>query len=476
MAKVILIIDIGLNSVRAGIFSARRMEPLFFFTHPLNNTGVTTDKKDCHRMLLSGDIKNALSSLLMTAREKGFREFQKVFVGIPAVEMSIRIVSIPFKDKGMLEDVLPFELDGILPCNAGDMVIGAVPLKNGNVISAAVEKERLRGYLEILNGLNLDPFWLGPTLFSLGNILNNPLPPFFKGDGRGTSAFINSESIAVAADGIPLFFKPIKEIDDVKTSLLYLKSEGIELDAFYYSGDISDEVKSLLHKETAPLTPIVSMPHEYRGDGAGVFALSLHVKKGLEVAMNFRKGELSYTKERAAMKRNLKVTAVLFFLILGFLMSDMYLRYTGFSRELKVLKGALKGEYLELFPGETRVMDELYQLEAKLKVLKEEIEIIGGGVSALEIMKVFSQAAGQNPGALSSKSLIGEKIKFYELHIGEGRVAARGEADSFEGANLLKESLIKDGSFKEVLLTDLKTKPGGGAGFSLSITLREREL
>ncbi len=333
-----------------------------------------------------------------------------------------------------------------------------------------MEKERIKWYLDILKELNLDPFWLGSTLFSLGNILDNPLnPPLLrgtKGEGRGTSAFIDNESIVAAKEGAPIFFKHIKGADDVKSSLLYLKSEGIELDAFYSSGDISDEVKSLMERETVPLTPIVSMPREYKKDGAGVFALSLHVKKGLEGAPNFRKGELSYAKERAAVKRNLVITAVLLFLILGLLTGDMYLRYAGLSRELVRAKEALKSEYLELFPAETRVLDELYQLEAKLKILKEDIEIMGGGESVLDIMKKLSQASGKNPGA---------KIKFYELNIGEGRVTVRGEADSFEGANLLKEALSKDGSFKDVLLSDLKTKLGGGAGFSLSIIIKNGE-
>ena len=110
------------------------------------------------------------------------------------------------------------------------------------------------------------------------------------------------------------------------------------------------------------------------------------------------------------------------------------------------------------------MVDELYQLEAKVNKLKGDLEITSGGISVLEIMKELSKA-GENNSNFS--------VKFNEANMAEGRITVRGETDSFESANILKERLIKGNYFKDILLTDLKTMAGGATAFSLSITLKK---
>lgn len=448
MGKSILILDIGANSVRAGIFSVRKLKPICFFNRPLPEKDVLLEK---------GDIKDTLSSIILDIKGKGFKEFQKVFVAIPASEMSIRIVAIPFENKKRVEEVLPFELEGILPSGSAEMVINAIPIGEGKVLAVALEKVKLKYYLEILKEVGLDPSWFGSTLFSMGNILTS------LNKSSGTSAFIERESIVVTSNGMPIFFKPFKAIGDINISLAYLDTEGIKIDKYYSSSEAAAELKSFLPK--IDVNPI-SLPRDYQGNGAGIFALSQHIKKGLDEIINFRKGEFIYTREKDIFKRNLRVTAGLFLIIAGLLIGDVYLRYIGLAGQLKTLKENSKATYLKLFPGDTKVTDELYQLEAKIKGLKEEIEIIGGGINILEIMNELTHAAGYDRTA---------NVKFYEMNIGDGKVSARGEVDSFEIANLLRDSLIKKKVFREVLLTDVTTKPGGRTGFSLSITLTQRE-
>ncbi|HBA27405.1 MAG TPA: hypothetical protein DCY98_08460, partial [Nitrospinae bacterium] len=163
-------------------------------------------------------------------------------------------------------------------------------------------------------------------------------------------------------------------------------------------------------------------------------------------------------------KKSLKFTGMLVLIIAGLLFGNIYLKYKTLSNELMAAKGALKEAYIELFTGETKVVDELYQLEAKVNKLKGDLEITSGGISVLEIMKELSKA-GENNSNFS--------VKFNEANMAEGRITVRGETDSFESANILKERLIKGNYFKDILLTDLKTMAGGGAAFSLSITLKK---
>ncbi len=444
MAKEILILDIGVDSVRAGIFSPKKAEPLYLHTHPILRKNAASEREE---------IKSAISSLLTTANEKGFRKFEKVLVAIPPDEISMRILSIPFKDRKKIQDILPFELSGLLPHDVKETIVDAIPIGDGKVITAALEKTRLKKYLEMLKEFGLDPYWLGSTIFSMGKLLN--------GANKGTAAFVGNESFMVMSDGEPRFFKPLKEINELKIGLIYLESEGIHIDKVYSVDENIKDLKSLL-----PQIDIknVLLPWNCPPDGAGLYALSLQLQKKMEGSINFRKGEFEYTKESNAIKKNLKFTGVLALIITGLIMGNVYLKYKGIARDFITARDALRGAYLELFPGETKVLDELYQLEAKANKLKGDLEIASGGISVLEIMKELSKTGENNSNF---------RAKFNEVNIAEGRMTVRGETDSFESANILKDRLIKENYFKDIMLTDLKTKAGGGAAFSLSITLKK---
>ena len=444
MAKGILILDIGVDSVRGGIFSSKKANPLYLHTHPILRKNTVSEREE---------IKSAISSLLTTAREKGFKEFEKVLVAIPPDEISIRILSIPFEDRKKIQDILPFELSGILPQDVKEMIVDAIPIGNSKVIAAALEKIRLKKYLEILKEFGLDPYWLGSTIFSMGKLLN--------GVNNGTAAIAGDGAFAVLSDGEPIFFKPLKGIDELKMGLIYLESEGIHIDKIYSVEEKIKDLKSLLPKIDIKNVPL---PGNCPPEGAGLYALSLHLQKNMEGAINFRRGEFEYTRESDAVKKSLKFTGMLVLIIAGLLFGNIYLKYKTLSNELMAAKGALKEAYIELFTGETKVVDELYQLEAKVNKLKGDLEITSGGISVLEIMKELSKA-GENNSNFS--------VKFNEANMAEGRITVRGETDSFESANILKERLIKGNYFKDILLTDLKTMAGGATAFSLSITLKK---
>ena len=96
---------------------------------------------------------------------------------------------------------------------------------------------------------------------------------------------------------------------------------------------------------------------------------------------------------------------------------------------------------------------------------QEEKQILGGGIKVLDIMEDITKGIG-----------IDNKVRLYQLYIGEGKLIAKGEAESFEDVNRFKEAITKIPSFKEALLTDINTKPGGGAAFSLSVKMSDNTI
>ncbi|MBI1911425.1 MAG: hypothetical protein HYS21_05435 [Deltaproteobacteria bacterium] len=444
----ILILDIGSETVRAGLFS-QKLEPAGFFTAPIHagRNGSISVKEE---------VKGALESLFTSIKSMGkaFESFEKVLVSIPPSDMSIRIVTVPFEDRRKIGEVLPFELAGLLHMDIEEMEVDSIPLGENKVLAIAIEKKIIREYLEILNESGIDPAWVGSSLFSLPVLLKElyPLP--------GIKAFIARDSLSVSEDGNPKFFKPIKRIDGIRLGLAYLDAENIRINEAYATGWDLDDLRVLM-----PDVKIeeLMLPAGYPSDGAGIYALSLVLRNGtLGETINFRKGEFEYTKEKAHLRRYARITAIVLGIILLMIIGDLYIRYLGMKKEFNAYNDTLKTSYQQLFPNEKNTGDEVYQLEAKLKALDKEADVVGGGVSALKIMNGIANASAD-----------GHRFKIFELSISGGRVKARGEADSFEGANKLKEALSKDPLFKEASVSDIKAKPGGGTSFSLNLTLNK---
>lgn len=441
MALPVLIIDIGRDTVRGGVFSPR-MEPLDFFTEP---TGQGVPHAE--------GVKEAASSLLRKVRAK-YKGFEKVLLGLPSSELSVRVMALPFEDRKKIKDVLPFELSGLLHVDTEELIMDGVPLGGGHVLAVAMEKTALREYIAAFDVIGADPSWAGPALLAMPVLLSELY------GGQGVKAFISKESLIVTEDGVMKFFKPVRRLDNVKLGLKYVEAEGMRIDEAFTAGWEPDELK--------PLMPGVGRVERldlrgYPEEGAPILALSLQFKKGLlPDNINLRINEFEYTRDRIRQRRSLRLTAVAAGIILMVLAGDLYVRYVGLSAELVSYSEALRASYSRLFPGEKATGDEAYLLEAKLKALGKEEAVIGGGLSPLKVMEGFSKASSADD----------KKVRLSEISIAEGNVRAKGEADSFEGANRFKEALARDAVFKEVSLSDVKSKTGGGALFSVSAVLR----
>jgi hypothetical protein len=276
------------------------------------------------------------------------------------------------------------------------------------------------------------------------------------------TAYICKDFISVSRGGEPLFFNSIYGAEGLKLNIGYLVKEGITIEEAYWEGAPGDKLKALL--PGASVNEALKLPGEFGNVAATVFALAGDLGKGLDPGgINLRKGDLEYTRERVRVRGKLRLTFALAVIILGLFTGDLYLRYKKKSGELSAYRDSLKSSYLELFPNERSrdVADELYMLKAKLKRLGDESSLVGGGLSALEVLGLLTKA-GAVPRA---------GITLHEASIGDGRIKARGTAASFEAANSYKEALGKESAFRDVQVTDVKSKAGFGVVFSLTVIM-----
>src|SRR3972149_7136430 len=126
MSKKNLVIDIGKETVRAGLFLAGRLEPV-----TVHSQAVSAE----------GGFRQALSALLgPLAGKRGFKGFDRIAVGIPPEDLSIRIVDLPFEERKKIIEALPFELAGLLHLDVDEVVADAVRLGENKGMEVALEQ------------------------------------------------------------------------------------------------------------------------------------------------------------------------------------------------------------------------------------------------------------------------------------------------------------------------------------------------
>ena len=441
--RKVLILDIGKEKLWGGVFSSVKPEAKGFVSAKIKAA--------------EGGLREAFSEVIaMLAGKKGAVAFDRVLVSVPAEELSIRIVEMPFSERRKVREALPFELAGLLHVEVEEVVTDAIQLGGNRFLAIAVERRLIRGYLDTLKSLGIDPCWMGSGLFAVPALAAD----LYGADG--VKALLLPGAMAVMEGASPRLFKATRRIDGVRLGASFLEYDGLAIDEVHYAGWDEAALREIFDSST--LIPM-DLPEGCPPEAAPVWALALIEAKGLlNETVNFRQGEFEYTRDRASFMRGVRIAAGLAAALLLLALGDLYVRYQGLSAELESYRLSLRSSYVELFPGERNVSDPVYQLEAKIKTLEKEgasIGMGGMGVDVLDALKGIAEATPEGAG-----------IKITELAIAnDGRVVAKGEAATFEAASSLKDSLAK-GPLRDVSLNETRARPEGGASFSINAYLR----
>jgi type II secretory pathway component PulL len=429
MEKNNLAIDMGKDFIRAGVYPSAKLKSERFF--------------GCE--VAGSDYEGALKSVLADIAAGGYKGFSRVLLALPPALVSMRVVELPLKDAGKVEQILPFELSDAFLKRTEELQIAAVPLGAGRTMAVAVEKTVLNKYLDVLAAFGMDPEWVGTSLLSKDRLLTDTY------DGPETAAFVDCASVSVVKNRAPYFFKFINDASDLNLCLATLAGEGVSIDRFY-STEKSSALITGLGKEVTPVF--------YADDETGLHALATRFQKGGDGAGNVRIGEFASTKRLEQARKGLKGSVLLLALLVALWAVHVYQVHGRLDNDMALVKDAMEAEYLELFPEETRVADAPYQLEIKLAELKQENSVIGRGVNTLDVMRRIAE------GVKSSK------VRLYQVHVSGEKVTAKGETDSFDGANRFKTDLEAMDFFSDITLTDVKSRAGGGVNFSVAAVPR----
>ena len=147
------------------------------------------------------------------------------------------------------------------------------------------------------------------------------------------------------------------------------------------------------------------------------------------------------------------VTAALVVLVLLIFLADNVLVIVSTKHENDSIKESIRKTYRGLFPSDKKISNELYQLKAHMRELKDK-ESSFVGVRALDTLLDLSSAS--RPG-----------VSFIEVTVDRDLTILKGEAPSMSDVQKTKTDLEK--IFKEVNISDTKPSVQGKTLFTLTV-------
>jgi type II secretion system protein L len=157
MSRQILAIDIRNNAVAVVLL----------------NTGLKNSTiQHCAYTAVNGSSKSTESifDTLETLFEGMRVENPTCVVSLPSAQLFFRNTSLPFNDDKKIRQILPFELEPVLPVPIDSLIIDyqkSVDEQKTDVIAIAVEQEKLKAYLADLNTAAIHPQLVVPCSFPL---------------------------------------------------------------------------------------------------------------------------------------------------------------------------------------------------------------------------------------------------------------------------------------------------------------------
>ncbi len=402
------------------------------------------------------ELTDVMRTLLDDMEMDGFTDFSSVILGLSPASASLRVITLPFTEKGKVDEVLPFELADSFIHKVEEYVIGSLPLAGGRTLAVSIEKKEVERVIDTFEALGIPPSFIGLSLFYKDRLLRTQ-----RGDDAvGTAALVDDTSLVVIKDSEPVLYSYISGPMELKFALAALSSDGIDVERFYAAG----KAKGWL--ETIGLDGALG-DAAYDESEIGTRALSSLYMEGFDKdPMNFRKGRFVDKRVFESTRRSFRIAAALIVILTFLWGANIFSNLSGTDQELEKVEAALASAYKELFVGESAV-DPFYQMEIKLKELSEEKAFVGGGIEVLEILNELGK------GALAIDS--GDELRLFEIKMHSERVVARGETGSFDNADKYKDTLLAMPDFKDISLTDVKKKSAGGVSFSIALTVEGGE-
>jgi len=453
-----------------------------------------------------------------------------VLSALPGDCVTWRSFFLPFRDRKRLAQTVPFELEGQVPFGLDEVVVDYQIIhrdRSGTtVLAALVLRKDLERHLETLQAAGIDPKVVDIAPLAELNILNlvSDLPPTFafidlglqyvtvalyrnaalaglrtiaRGLRTSLTGSNGAEPQAPPADTIapgagaavekptnggdrflqtPQIANAASPVAEVRWTLLALNGAPLDDQLPCYVAGEPAEVDRLERELAEALRVQVRRLDRVRlrsldaetGGQASVFASSLglalrEVAPANALGLNFRRGEFTYHRSEQELRRGLRVVAALAALVVALTVADLYMGYRQLVLRVVGLDAQIRKVVAATLPDEP-ITQPRAQLQEEIDAVQQRLDLLHSVVpstnsTSVDILRAVS-------GAIPNKI----RVDSDEWSLEPDAIRVRGNTDTFESVDAIKQQLLATGLFSDVEVKDVKTaKDGAGVDFRLRL-------
>ncbi len=353
MARI-LGIDIDRTALRGALLKTafRRVEVERYVKVPLSQSAESLGR--------APELHDAFASLL---RALG-RPPDVVVSALDGEQASLRVVELPMAAAKRVAEVLPFELESLLPFDIDEAVLDYQPIETHEgqlrLLAAAALRERVREHLALFQGTPFEPREVAVGAIALDGL--RALCPEV-GTGRrmivelsdretnvctlvnGRAAF--GRTLSVGADGLP-HRAPELLMGLKQTLAAYRAAGGSPIDVTYLAG--KGELASFgsqLSEELGAEVELLQLPGPEEGTSAGPSEFTRAAALAARFTnsgkrINFRSGEFVHTRSRSELASYFNLIAVCALVVLVAAVFSLKVRQSVLSSEQAALRKQLR--------------------------------------------------------------------------------------------------------------------------------------
>ena len=415
-------------------------------------------------------------------------------VSLPASDVSFRNIRIPFKGDKKIRQVLPYEIEPLLPLSVEKLVIDFQTIGTDaaagqtELIAAAVEKDKISNCLESLASVAVDPDTVTisgyPAALCLQRMPGSTADVILLDIGAARCTIILSAGGQVQmVRTVGLHSDPDRRAKALASELRRLllaytenAGTGFQPETIYLTGrglDTVDYQTDIAKQSGCPTSPLNLAAHTDT-DPAVVAdddwqpnrmepALALALVQAEKTdGLNFRTGPFAARKQWTENKDSFIKTGILAALVVVIAFVNVAMDTYSAGKQIRQLDTQIRDTFKATFPEVDRIVDPLQQMRLKIDEIKKKQLLEGSSGSYIPRVDLLRQISLQIPAKMD--------VDLNRLVIGPDNVLVSGITDTFNSVDEMKNQLEQVDLFKSVTISSANIeKPGNRVRFKLKI-------
>ena len=373
---------------------------------------------------------------------------------LPPALFAQRLISLPFNDLRKVREVLPAQLQGEIALPVEELALEVMKSGEGRFLALWARKSDINAAVEQFSEAGIEPQIVTSLPFAAAQLPGVP----------DDCAVCDGSSLVLLCGGRITYFRAFNSpvtAATIAATLSALELSGVALPPRLCL--VGPGTSVLAGANILPIpAEVLEVPTElgqlFKNEETfqqlgGLYAVARACHGG--TLPDFRQGELAWTAGDAKLRKKLMLTGILAASVIVLLFVNKGLQFRTAAVDTSSLNQSIAAIYREIFPTRAKAVDEISEIKGEIRKLAG-VESSSG---YLDILKKLAEAKGTSINGLYEAELEGRNLRI------------KGDARSAQTVNEFKAALAP--LLATVELGEVKSRPDGTVGFSLTGTLKE---